>query len=464
MRRLLWLLLLLPACALHIVAPEPDVRTLQAVEPAQETSYIAAVARLPLMQLAAIVEQYALPPVHQGGDAGPIHWSLDILRAGIVTPRADAGALCLLVPFKVAARAQTFGTNLDKVLTATVDVCARPELTPDGALHLQNAVARVNLQQLSLPGPLSMLSDVAIDRLQNLVARQLSDLISKTTLPVAVALAPMTVALRKPMALQQQACLKLRPQGITTSQPDVDPTALRMAIVVSALPTVEQPCVTEAPQENARRPVQIDVTRDLIVPETRLLLPIGVGLEAVQAQASAQLITGKPLPLGKPGDERGWIQLDAIRLDSAKGALLIHVKVHGELADTFLWLPIHRKIDGEFVIWGVPEVTATDIRLTNVQLDMACDDRLVELGVALKKADLTAQIADKVRLPRETIEAQARQAVLGMARPMEMGGQQVPVRIEIKQLAIERVRAAGQRLEVLVRFVGQILVGATDRI
>jgi hypothetical protein len=53
---------------------------------------------------------------------------------------------------------------------------------------------------------------------------------------------------------------------------------------------------------------------------------------------------------------------------------------------------------------------------------------------------------------------------LGLAQPLDVDGQKLPVRIEIKQLAVERVRAAGQRLEVLVRFVGQILVGATDRI
>ena len=77
MRHRLSLLLLgaLPACALPLVAPEPDVRTLQPVEPAAETSFIAAVARLPLMQLAGIVEHYALAPVQRTGDdhpAGPL--------------------------------------------------------------------------------------------------------------------------------------------------------------------------------------------------------------------------------------------------------------------------------------------------------------------------------------------------------------------------------------------------------
>ena len=140
------------------------------------------------------------------------------------------------------------------------------------------------------------------------------------------------------------------------------------------------------------------------------------------------------------------------------------MRVHGEIADTFLWLPIHRKIEGEFMIWGLPEVTETEIHLTDVHLDMQTDDRLVELAVALKKADLTAQIARQVRIPRESVEAQARAAVLALAQPLDVDGQRLPVRIEIKQWSVESVRAAGQRLEVLVRFVGQILVGATDRI
>ncbi len=465
MHRLLPLLVLAAsACTLHVVAPEPDVRTIAAVEPAAETSFLAAVARLPLMQLAGIVEHYALVPVHRTGDSGPVHWGIDVARGGIVTPRAEQGALCLLVPFRVAAHAQALGANLDKTLGADIDLCARPTLTPAGELHLDNVVARVNLQNLNLPGPLAMLSSVAVDALQNLVARQLVELLGKLTLPVTAAVAPMTTALNRPMALQQQACLKLRPQGITTSQPEVDPSALRLAIVVAALPTVEQPCVAVLPGQAPPRPVAITVARELNVPETRMLLPIGVSLDAVQAQTERQLITGKPLPLGQPGEDRGWIQLDGIRLDSAKGALLIHVKVHGEVADKFLWLPIHRKVEGEFLIWGLPEVTATEIHLTDVHLDLQTDDRLVELAVALKKADLTAQIAAQVRIPRDSIEAQARAAVLGLAQPLDVDGQKLPVRIEIKQLAVEQVRATGQRLEVLVRFVGQILIGATDRI
>ncbi len=454
----------LASCTLHVVAPEPDVRTVQPVEPAAETSFIAAVARLPLMQLAGLVERYALAPVHNDGDAGMVHWSVDIARAGIVTPRAENGVLCLLVPFHVAARAQALGSGLDKKLNADIDLCARPTLTSSGDLHLENTVVRVHLQQLDWPGPLRMLSDVAVERLQNLVGRQLADFVAKLSVPVAGAVAPMTAALNRPMPLQQQACLKLRAQGITTSQPDVDPSALRMAIVVTALPTVEQPCVSAPSTSPVPQPVEIRVARELNVPQTRLLLPIGISLDAVQAQTEKQLITGKQLPLGKPGDDRGWIQLDSIHLDSAKGALLMRVRVHGEIADSFLWIPIHRKVDGEFIIWGVPEVTPTEIRLTDVHLDMQTDDRLVELAVALKNADLTAQIAAQVRISRESIEAQARAAVLGMAQPLDVDGQKLPVRIEIKQLAVERVRAAGQRLEVLVRFVGQILVGATDRI
>lgn len=459
----LLLVLAASACTLHVVAPEPDVRTLQPVEPAPETSFIAAVARLPLMQLAGLVERYGMPPIHRLGDAGPVHWSLDVARGGIVTPRADNGALCLLVPFRIVARAQALGANLDKTLTADIDLCARPTLAANGDLQLEGVVARVNLQNLNWPGPLSMLSGEAVNALQNMAGRQLADFVSKVRLPVSSAVAPMANALNKPMPLQQQACLKLRAQGINASQPDVDPSALRLAIVVAALPTVEQPCVALA-DAVAPPPLTIHVMRDLVVPETRLLLPIGVSLEAVQAQTEKQLITGKPLPLGQAGEDRGWIQLDGIRLDSAKGALLMRVRVHGEIADKFLWIPIHRKIEGEFIIWGVPEVTPTEIHLTDVHLDMQTDDRLVELAVALKKADLTAQIAAQVRIPRDSIESQARAAVMGMAQPLDVDGQKLPVRIEIKQLAVERVRAAGQRLEVMVRFVGQILVGATDRI
>lgn len=452
--------LLLPSCALHLVAPEPDIRTLQPVEPAPETSFIAAVARLPLMQVAELVERYALTPIQRQGTTGLAQWKLDVTRTGIVTPRAENGSLCLLVPFRVVAHVQAFGAGLDKALDIAVDVCARPELQQSGELKFQTPVVRVNAPGLNLPGPLSMLSAEIVTALQDYAGRQLSGFIAQVRVPVSATVGPMTTALNRPMVLPQDACLKLRPQDIRTSQPDVDPSALRLAVVVAALPTVEQPCV--APTET-QPPAQvpIHVMRELGVPETRLLLPIGMSLENVQEQARRQLITGKPLPLG---EGKGWVQFDSVRLDSAKGALLIRVKLHGELADKFLFIPFHRALDGEFILWGVPEVTETEVRLTDVHLDLQTDDRLVALGVALKQADLVAQVADKVRIPRLTIETQARDAVLGLARPLDVQGQRLPVRVDVKQLTIERVRTVGQRLEVMVRFVGQILLGATDRI
>lgn len=471
---LLILILALPACTLHVVAPEPDIRTLEAVAPAAEASSLAAVTRLPLTELATLIERHAMEPVVQQGVQGPLRWSVDIRRSGLVLARADNGALCLLVPFAVVASADMLGAAIRKNLAASVDVCARPVLGQDASLSLTGAQVRVRLEDANWPGPLRMLSDVAIEPLQNRISTELSRLVGGVSLPLGPAIAPLLVGLRRPIALQQEACLKLRPQEVATSQPEVDPTALRLAVAISAQPTVEQPCVAEAPPVSMRAgpaatpaPLPIVVRRELHQPETRLLLPLGVSLETLRLEAEKQLVTGKPIVLsdsGKPGTDNGWIQLDALRLDSAKGALLMRVKMHGEIRDTLLWWPISRAMEGEFLIWGVPEVTETEIRLKDVQLDLKTDDRLMSVGMALERANLTQKIADKLRIPRVQVESQARTLVTALGRPIQVGTQQWPVRVDVRQLAVEQVRAVGQRLEVLVRFAGMVVIGATDRL
>lgn len=459
-KSLLLLVFLLHACALHLRAPEPDIRTLEPVLPAGEPSSIAAVARFPLQQIATLVENFALAPVQQAGSAGPVQWTVQVARAGIVTPRAENGSLCLLVPFRVLAKANLFGTALDRTVNAAVDVCARPVLEADAQLRLQNPVVRVRLEQLDLPGPLRMLSDVALESLQQRFSRQLGDIVGRLKIPLTDAVTPLLARLNRPFVLPNQSCVKLRPQQLRTTQPEVDPGALRLAVAIVALPTVEQPCV-DVPLD--LRQVPIVVETELTQPETRLLLPIGVGLETLRLEAQKQLVTGKPLQLDAQNPDAGWVQVDAIALDSAKGMLLIRAKLHGQVRDKILFWPIQRDLDGEFLIWGKPEVTETEIRLTDLHLDMTTDDRLVELGVALKRADIVRKIADHVRMPRGQVEAQARAAVLALAVPLNVGGQTLPVRIDVKQLTLESVRAAGQRLEVAVRFIGYIVLGGTDR-
>lgn len=457
--------LLLPGCALHLRAPTPDFEDRTPVAPAAEVSHLAAVAHLPLDLLAAMVEQQTVAPIQRGDRLGFATWSIELARQGRVVARGQDGSLCFSVPFQGMGRITAMGQTLSRVLAARVELCAQPRLEngtrPDegATLRLLDPVARIQLDRQEIGGPGRALLDIAAEQLEHHAGRDLAAYARTLRLPTVNALAPLLKALVQPMPLgsatqpDAQGCLKLRPQALRLAQPEVDANALRLAVSVTALPTVEQPC---RPSPTAVALPRAEVQEPLQHPKTRMLLAVGVSLATVQAELLAALRKLGRISL----KDQGHVEITGLRLDSANGALLVRAKVVGVIRDSFLGIAISRPLDGELLLWGIPTLDRDAIHLADVHLDLQTDDGVVGLGAALKRARLTEIVQETLRLPRARIEGEAKAALKQLEKGIRLGDQTVPVRIDQELLTLEHVAARGQRLDVLVRFVGQIVVGA----
>ncbi len=458
--RLLLPLALLSSCALHVRAPEPDLPAQRPLPPSNEISHIAAVARLPLPMLAALLEKEALPPVHMEDHSGFVGWSFDVQRSGRVGARAQDGILCFQVPFHGTGRVQALGGSMEKALDATIDVCSRPKLTPSGLLRLEEPAVRVSMDRVDFGGPARPIFDNMAAHLERLTGKQIADYLRTLQVPVGDFVRPTTAALYKPFPLRPGTCLQLRPLSLRLAQPEVDPVSLRLAASIATQPTVEEPCGP------AQRPQSLPMVVDdnLQHPETTLVLPIAVQLDTVRSQVLAQLQALGPIQLAGAGDpSQGWIEVTGLKLYSAGGALLARAQIRGEVRDRFLFMPFTRKIDGEFLLWGTPRITDAGVDLRNVQVDLETTDRLASLGAALQRQHIAEILGEKLRIPRTQVEQQARQALQSLATGVMVAGEHLPVRIDTRTLTLQDVRTAGQRLEVLVRFTGYVVLGDTTR-
>lgn len=461
MNRLLpCLLLLATGCALHLRAPDPDLPTSRPLPPSREVSYLAAVARLPLSTLSGLLEREALAPLRFADRAGFIAWSYDVQRAGPVHARAQDGVLCFMVPFHGSGKVSALGGQLERALDAVVDVCARPRLSPSGQLTLQQPAVRVALDRVDFGGPARPLLDTLSAKLESVAGKQIADFVRNLKIPVGDYVTPTTAALYQSVPLTQGACLQLRPLSLRLAQPEVDPNTLRLAFSIATQPTIQAPCGPPTPPQ--RLPMVVD--EDLHHPETTLTLPVAIGLQTVRDEVLAQLLALGQIQLAGNGDpSQGWIQVTGLRLDSAGGALLARAQIRGEVRDSFLFVPYTRQVDGEFLLWGVPQINDRFIELGKVEVDLATDNRLNALGAALQRQHITEILAKKLRIPRAQIEGQARQALATLGQGVTVAGQRMPVRIDTRSLTLDEVHASGQRLEVVVRFVGQVVVGETAR-
>ncbi len=458
--KLLTVSLLLGGCALHVRAPDPDLPANQPLAPSNEISNFAAVARLPLPMLAALLEKQALTPVAQADRTMLLAWSYQVERSGRVAAREQSGSLCFLVPFHGSAQVVALGGTLRKELDVAVDVCAKPRLSPSGIMTLQNPAVRVALDRVDFGGPAKPLLDNLAEKLEKYAGGQIATFIRTVQVPVGDYVTPTSSALYKPLPISDGACLQLRPLALRVAQPEVDPEYLRLALSIATQPTVEMPC---GPAQMPKAlPMAVD--DELKHPETTLVLPIAVPLSQVRTQVLERLHALGRMPLGgKDKPDGGWVEVTDLKLISAQGALLVRAQIRGELVDKFLFIPFSRKIDGEFLVWGVPKVGPKDIELTHVQVDLQTDDKLNSLGAAIKRQEIAEIIAEKLRIPRSQIEGQARQVLASFSNGISVAGEKLPVRIDTRQLEISQVQTVGQRLEVLVRFAGFVVLGDTAR-
>jgi len=113
-------------------------------------------------------------------------------------------------------------------------------------------------------------------------------------------------------------------------------------------------------------------------------------------------------------------------------------------------------------LWGVPELTATHVQLGQIQLDLQTDDSLASVGAMLKRSQITEVVQEKLKISRAEIDKLARLQLAALQQTVQVAGQSMPVRVDVKELTLDSVTAANGRLQVQVRFVGYVVVGETE--
>ncbi len=449
-------LTLVSGCAVHLRAPEPDLRDQAPLRPSAQPSNIAAVARIPYATVAALVEAQ-LPAKLAGTEKlGMVDATWQVWRDGAVGAHADQrGRLCFDVPFGGKGEMAAFGQRLDRELRAQIQVCAQPVLDGQAVLRLKEVDARVLIDRNSLGGPLQLLLDAVAGRLQQVASEDLTRRIQDLSVPTPDALAPVQATIRKPIDLGQTSCLKLRPQQAWLAQPGIDPTALRIGAAVQALPTVERPCTAQDSSGAGR--LAVGVVPHLEQPKTALWLPMATGIEVIEEQVQNAVTA-----MGRIDTPQGWLQVGKVKLSTSRGNLLVRAAIDGQVRDSVLFIPIQRRVKGEVLLWGVPKVDASGVHMDDLQLDLQSDDALVDWVASLKRSDLVKIVASKLAIKKEKIDADAQRALASLGQGVVVSGVRLPVRVDTELLELQQVSAVGQRLEVLVHFVGQVVVGDTN--
>lgn len=451
--------MVLAGCAVQFQAPTPDLPDRKPVLPAPMLSHLAAVARIPHATLGRLAEGHLEKGQSGTETMGVLNANWHVARDGPVTVRGDdRGRLCFVTLFKGKAEATALGQRLDKELRGQMNACARPELDAGATLRMREPDVRVLLDRSAVGGPVGFVMDAILTKLQAVAGDAALVKLRELAVPTLDALGPLQAMLQTPIALPDKACIKLRPQSVRVTQPMIDPTALRMGASVAALPTGEQPCTDGADRTAFAGKLPFAVVDHLETPKTFLLLPMAMSLDALQKPMADELAR-----IGVMKTDQGWVKVTGVRLSTARGALLVHAAIEGEIQDSFLFILIRRPVRGEVLVWGNPEVDRDGVKLANLDLALHTDDRLVAMGAALKHSQLVEVVAKHARIPRARIDEMARKALDAFSQGIVIGRERVPATAQIEQLNVESVTAAGQRVEVLVRFVGQVVVGETAR-
>lgn len=448
-------LALAPSCAaLQIRPPGEDLVDTTPVRPASRPSHLAAVLRLSHVQSGRLAESRFPEQVGGAEQFGPLAAKWTVRRTGSLAVSADPRPrLCFDAPFAGKGALHAAGGSLDHELQARLRVCARPALDGQGVIRLADPDAQVTIQRETVGGPVAALKDAVARKLQDIAAREVTQKLTTLSVPVQGILAPIEALLARPIRVGQDACLKLRGQQLEVAQPQIDPSALRFGAALVALPTFERPCIEAAPTTRPS-PLAIVVAPRLSSSETVLELPVGLGVDTLTPMAQSAVDQ-----LGKIETAQGWLQVGKIALTTAMGRLVVRAQVRGEVRDTVLFVPIRRNVVGEVLLWGTPQLQGDFIVLPDLELRMVSDDKLVELAAALEHSALVANLRKRLRLPRAKFDAEARKALDGVAQHIALGNEKLPVTVETSELTLAEVSAAGQRLEVLVRFRGQVIIG-----
>jgi len=442
-------------CAIHLQAPEPDLGRPPPLAPAPERSHISVVARLAHARLAAMVDGVRIEPIELGRDATLASWKLRVERKGRARVRAEGARLCLTLPFEGVGSVSWMGKRLAHKMPADVTVCARPELAADGRLRLRRPKAAVRLGRRTIARSTAILYEQLEDMLRARVGPMLSREVGKVAMPLVDVLRPVREALARPVPLPDGACLKLRPGQLRVGAPDVDPGFVRWSVSVIARPTVERPCTA-----GLARPSDIDlkVAPGLVHPQTRLRLPVGIALAAIEGELARKLKAK-----GRIRTQQGWVQITDLKLATSGSAVLAKAAIQGEVISRWLGMDWHRKVSGNVLLWGRPEAGKEKIGLQKIHLAVQTDDALADLAVALRRERLQEIARAHLLWPRRSVESRARRLLAGLAKPLKISGQHVPLKVTTHKMAIAGVRAQKGRIEIDFDFVGYLVLGDTAR-
>ena len=445
----------LTGCAIHLRIPRADPGAARAVTPAVVESHIAVVARLSHAQLGAIFDRVAIAPIEAGQDSPIASWKVRVQRAGKATVSGARGRVCLRQPLRSAGHVKVLNRRLEHQVAAHLMVCGLPVVTEDGMLRLGDAQATVHVDRQTV----ARRTAIVYEQIEAIIAQQISPALSAAVadaaVPLASALAPLRQALALPVALPGGACLKLRPDQIRLGRPEVDPGHVRLTASVRARPTVELPCALgSAPLQ----PLALKITPGLRHPLATLRLPVAVAVTD-QREAVRKLLRGA----GRIETRSGWFEVHDVSLGTGDGHLVATLQVRGESRSRWLGMGWRRQIDGEVALWGRPAVGPTHLGVQDMQVTLDSGDLLADLSAAMQRQGLNKAMAAKLRWPKADLNARARTMLARIARPLQVGGDQIPIRIDTRKFGVVGARAAGGQLIFDFDFEGHVVVGDVKR-
>ncbi len=437
-------------CALHARAPAPDLDVRARIAPSTETSDLLLNLRLGFDQLTRLVEQVAIPDRKLGQTSALAGWSLLIQKRPGVRVRGDGERLCFDVPFLGQGAVQMLGREMRRAVSGRIEVCARPRLNPDAVLSLRDPAIRVEVER----GRMALNSRVLVDQLRAFLGgdatRALTDALTELRLPLRPLLRPLTAALAGSLRLGDGACLRPRAESVVLGQPQITSEGLRFAAALRGHPTLEAPC---SPDSQPDRPPLVEATLRIEQRASRLLIPVGLSTDRARKALLAELRRRGPITW--PG---GHVSVKDLRIDTSRGAVVVHAMLDGRARASFLGISTTRAIDGEVILWGRPTLHEGRVGLAQVQLSIVLDDAVADLAAALRASDLRKLVVRHLSLPVAQVETQARAQLQQLATSLKIGAVAVPARVRIERLTVSGARASAQRLILETRFVGWIVL------
>ncbi len=447
-------------CALHARAPEPDLPQRAPVRPAAERSELLVAMRLDYAQLTAIVEQLKVPEQRLGQKSAIASWSLRIQKRPGVRIRPNGDRLCFLVPFEGQGGVQMLGREVARRVRGKVEVCARPRLNPDAELSLRDPVVRVEVDQ----GRLALNSRVLSDKLKRFLtggaAKRLIAGFTTIKIPLPRLLAPfmreftgtLEVSGGAKKGMSKDSCLRPRAESLTLGQPRVEPDALRFAAVIRGRPTLESPCGTTSPSQGQRSTPKVQATLRITQRPSRMIIPMGLSTERARAAIMADLRRRGPIRWPK-----GEVVIKALRIDTSRGAVVVHATLNGHAQGSFLGFSTTRAIDGEVIVWGRPSVAHGRVGLADPKMSVALDDEVADLAAALRASELKAVIMRHLSMPVAGVMKDARRGIQRLGTSLRIGRVPLPARVKVEQLVVSGARVEPSRLVLETRFVGWIV-------